>query len=131
MPKIAVESLYNDSWVFNIIITCAGYDAHGAELFVESAKDIVGEVGSVVMSPPEDKTTRRLDLQVGECSSLRVIVYAVPCTIPSGKTIQVKDYPPFDMQVSVSEGERTLYCKSHSVNRWGGASINFEIKGEC
>ncbi len=128
MAKIAVESLYDDSWAFNIIITCAGFDAQGAELFVESAKDIVGEVGSIVASPPAGKTTRSLELEVQACETLRVIVYAIPCTIPSGKTVQVADYPPFDMKVSVDEGERSIYCEHYDVNRWGGASINFEIK---
>ncbi len=130
MASIVVESLYSDSWMFNIIVTCAGLSTAGSTLFTLAKEDIVGEIGEVKVRPHLDSTAlRRVELQIEQpADALRVIIYAIACEFPQGKMISVGDNPPFDMQVQINGDKGVIYSENHSVNRWGGASIELNLE---
>ncbi len=129
MAQLLVETLFSDSWVFNIIATCEGLSADGESLFTLSKEDRVGEIGNVQALPPVDLAARRrLVLDFEEAHTLRTIIYAVPCQIPSGIGVSVDENPPFDMMVKIEGSAGVIYEQKHSVNRWGGASIELNLK---
>ncbi len=129
MAQLIVETLFSDSWAFNIIAICEGYSSDGERLFFLSKEDRVGEIGNVQALPPVDLSARRrLALEFASPHTLRAIIYAIPCQIPSGVGVSVDDNPPFDMTLRVESSSDTIYSQSHSVNRWGGASIELNLK---
>ncbi len=105
MYKIELNSDFVELSRYKFVVTCAGYDAEGAELYVD------GNVG--------------MSLECGDASSLQVIVYAVTESLPEDRLIV--NSPPFALNVTITRLGEVIYDKMHEVNQWGGASINITI----
>jgi hypothetical protein len=77
---------------------------------------------------PSPAARRRLQLDTTACVGFDLYIYIVANTLPASRIIS--QCPPFEVQVTISNGVNEVYAKSHTVNQWGGSTIYIEFPKE-
>ena len=77
---------------------------------------------------PSPASRRCLKLDTPDCAAFVLYIYIVANTLPASRII--RQSPPFEVQVTISNGTNQLYTKSHTVNQWGGSTIYIEFPKE-
>ncbi len=126
MYKIEVECSYEQLWRYNTIIMCGGFSGSEESLYVVSKEDIISDTEHPIESEPSDFVLpRRVELTAESADHIRAIIYVVPHTLPLSR--DVDECPPFDVEVTITNGVKKIYSSTHPVNQWGGASIEIKI----
>ncbi|MFI3259102.1 MAG: hypothetical protein R3Y16_03300 [Rikenellaceae bacterium] len=130
MYKIGVKSDYEELYRYNLVITCAGYDAQGEQLYVTGVEKIYSEefnetFGVLPPIPLDFIVGESLTLECETAEKIHVIVYVVTTSLPKSRLVD--DSPPFDLEIRVERDSETIYELTHQVNQWGGASINIKL----
>ncbi len=74
---------------------------------------------------PSPAARRRLQLDTPDCVAFDLYIYIVANTLPVSRIIS--QCPPFEVQVTITNGANEVYAKSHTVNQWGGSTIYIEF----
>ncbi|MFI3302075.1 MAG: hypothetical protein SNH35_04460 [Rikenellaceae bacterium] len=126
MYTIEVKSSFEQLWRYNTIIMCGGFSPDDELLYVVSTKDIISDMENPIESAPADFTLpRSVMLNADDAEHIRTIIYITPHTLPLGR--EVKENPPFDVDVTITKDLKNIYSSKHQVNQWGGASIEIKL----
>ncbi len=130
MYTIDVWSDFEELFRYNILLTCAGFDAADEQLYVVGCERVYNETitTKIVPTPPPPEgfeTGEVLSLEAGEAERIHIILYVITNTLPARR--QISDFPPFDIQVRVTKEGGVIYDTTHKVNQWGGESINIKL----
>ena len=123
---IEIDSNYPEFWRYNIAVTCGLFDADNNQIGFVPAESTVAPVGSNLEKCPEGvEKSRSLVFTAGDCDHLRMYIYIIPHSLPSGRMIA--DCKPFPLSIKVSHAGRTLLHEKHEINQWSGASIEITV----
>ncbi len=118
MCRVEVKCSYEQIYRYTTTLMCEGLDASFSRVYVDSADDGVAESGEFVI--PQ---VTMLDLET--TPALRILLYVICNTFPD--VVEVKDAPPFDIELKVSRGGKVIYDRLHKVNQWGGITLDFTL----
>lgn len=112
-------------WRYNLLLVCEMCDAAGERIDFAYEERRLGDVGCRMSEPPAGWKSGDLVLESCECERVRVLLYVNPHTLPTSR--DVESLPPFEIRVTVSDANVTLYSKVHYVDQRGGAAISVEV----
>ncbi len=126
MYKLEVETHFEDSWRFNLVLMCGGYTPSAEQLYVVSVEDVVAEIEEFQTSKPEGyKLPRKLSLKAKKADNIRALVYIIPHTPPA--TRDIEEFAPFEMSIKISRDGEEIYSQIHDINQWSGGSIEVKL----
>ncbi|MFI3305987.1 MAG: hypothetical protein R3Y68_05690 [Rikenellaceae bacterium] len=105
MYRIDLRSNFERLENYDFVITCAGYNKLGEEIYVDGGKS--------------------MSVECDDAESIHLIVYVVTTQIPKDRVIA--NSPPFPLSVIVRRDDKVIYDQQHEVNQWGGASITIKL----
>jgi len=131
--KITVSSRYAEWWRYNVAMMCGCFDAENRRTGFVTAESTVAPT---VSSPREQLTAppagypadRSATLETPPCDHARCLIYLIPHALPAGTDIE--ETAPFEIDLSVAAGRRTLLHEKRKINQWSGASIELLVSGE-
>lgn len=124
--KIELRCRYAEWWRYNAVLMCGCMDASGRRTGFVSTTSEVADVGANLPEAPAGLGERsRIVLEVPACVQALLYIYIIPHTLPEGDDID--GTRPFEIEVRVTQGLRTLLSETRQVNQWSGASIELKI----
>ncbi len=130
MYKIVLKSDFRELFRYNIIITCAGYDHQGEQIYLEGHERIYNETINdkllFELPPPPDHFVvgDPIEMECGKADKIYSIIYVIANCLPI--TRPVEDHPPFPMEVTITRSGERIHQAIYEVNQWGGATIHIK-----
>ncbi|MFI3319973.1 MAG: hypothetical protein SNH01_04195 [Rikenellaceae bacterium] len=126
MYKIEVETQFEESWRYNLVVMCGGYTASAKQLYVVSTEDTIAEIEDFQTTKPDGYTLpRQLSLKAKRADNIRALVYVIPHTPPANRDIE--EFAPFEMSIKIARDGKEIYSQIHDINQWSGSSIEIKL----
>ncbi len=93
---------------------CGGFNASSQQLYVTTAQMAQGE--------------SQVSLSVEPAETVKIIAYFIPRALPGSKNSNISEWKPFETQVTVTNYSMQLHNQEHTINAWGGSTINLDLK---
>lgn len=128
--SIELRCRYEGWWRYNAALMCGCFDTEDRRTgFVSTASD-VADVGANLTQKPSGLPDRSsVVLETPPCDHLLLYAYIIPHTLPADNDIDATQ--PFEIEIRVQYGGRTLRTEKRKVNQWSGASIELKIAQEA
>ena len=126
---IELSSRAEGWWRYNAALLCGCFDAAGQRIGFASTASDVAPVGSGLTRRPEEvPADRRVVLRTPPCDRMRLCVYLIPHALPEDNDIDAVQ--AFDIELSISYGDKLLSTERRKINPWSGASIELNVSAE-
>ena len=119
--NITLDCSFAEFWRYNLIV-------HGEVSALGKSQNIVKHVDEVAPVgtnlPAMPATYHRpttISIEAGAGDSLRLYIYLLPHTLPSVE--RIPDAEPFELVVTITQGERLCYKHRYMINQWSGDNI--------
>lgn len=125
--KIEVSTQFSDWWRYNVVLMCGCFDENAERIGFVTAESHIASVGAnLVQKPDGEDSKRNIELSTIECNSGILYLYIIPHSLPMQR--DVADNKPFNIELSVTCGDKKQTSDKYSINQWSGASIILELK---
>lgn len=122
---ISIECDYREFWRYNLALS-GEVLARGRRVGYIAYSDDVAAVGSELRAAPAGYSRpRRTVVEGASGDALTLYIYIVPNTLPESRV--VADSAPFELDVSISHGDRVVYNRRLLINQWSGDNIEIKI----
>ena len=126
--KLSLTTSYAENWRYNIMVTLSMRDSAGEQVGYRSVEDSPLPMGSDEASAPAGWVRRReVELEFGQCNSVRFYVYLLPTVLPETTTL-ASAKTSFPLKVEISEAGKTLFAEKIEVNCFGGCGKEFVVE---
>ena len=122
---IDIKCDFEELWRYNII-AMAGVFVGGEQVDVLKHASEVAPVGAMLSAAPEGYiANRNFSLTSDPAEALTLYIYIIPHTFTKG--LVISDVEPFELDVVVRHGTRTVHKHRYEINQWSGENIEIKI----